>query len=74
MDKILYLISLIFGLDFPLGIQTTMRPVQVHEPVYMNLHNQSLMNCVLIGKTPGIVISLLQDAPKGFSGPNILNF
>ena len=55
--------------------QFTMRPVQVHEPVYMNLHNfQSLMNSVLIGKNPGTVIFMLRDASKWFSGPNILNF
>ena len=48
---------------------------QVHEPVDKSWQlKQSLMNCVLIGKTPGIVISLIQDNPKGFSGPNILNF
>ena len=52
-----------------------MRPVKVHKLVRMNLHNlQSLMNSILIGKTPGIVISLDQSGPKGFSGPNILNF
>ena len=50
-------------------------PVKVHKLVRMNLHNlQSLMNSILIGKTPGIVISLDQSGPKGFSGPNILNF
>ena len=44
-----------------------------HKPVRMNSHNlQSLMNS--IGKTPGIVISLDQSGPKGFSGPIILNF
>ena len=52
-----------------------MRPVQVHKPVRMNLHNlKSLMNCILIGKTPGIEIWMIQDDPKWFSGPNILNF
>ena len=35
---------------------------------------QSLMNCILIGKTPGIVISTFQHAPKWFSEPKIFNF
>ena len=35
---------------------------------------QSLMNCILIGKTPGIVIFMIRSAQKWFSGPNILNF
>ena len=53
----------------------TMRPVQVHKPISMNKHHlQSRMNCILIGKTPGAVISTLQRPSKGFSGPDILNF
>ena len=53
----------------------TMRPVKVHKPVRMNSHDfQSLMNCILIGKTPGAVICLIQVDSKGFSCPDILNF
>ena len=52
-----------------------MRLVQVHKPISMNKHDfQSLMTCNLIGKTPGAVILMLQNASKWFSGPNILNF
>ena len=52
-----------------------MRPVQVHKPIRMNLHDlHSRMNCILIVNTPGAVICLLQVAPKWFSGPDILNF
>ena len=41
----------------------------------MKKHNfQSLMNCVLIGKTPGTVILMDGDGREWFSGPNILNF
>ena len=51
-----------------------MCPVQVHKPVRMNSHDfQSLMNCTLIGKTPGAVICLIQVDSKGFSGPAIIN-
>ena len=35
---------------------------------------KSFMNCILIGKTPGIEIWMIQDDPKWFTGPNILNF
>ena len=53
----------------------TMHPVKVHQPICMNLQNlQSLMNSILIGKTPGIVIFMNGSAQKWFSGPNILNF
>ena len=53
----------------------TMRLVKVHKPISMNKHDfQSLMTCNLIGKTPGAVILMLQNASKWFSGPNILNF
>ena len=53
----------------------TMCPVEVHKPVRMNSHDfQSLMNCILIGKTPGAVICLIQVDSKGFSCPDILNF
>ena len=52
-----------------------MRPDQVHKPVCMNLHNfQSLMNCILIGKTIFIEIWMHGDACKLLSGHNILNF
>ena len=52
-----------------------MRLVQVHKPISMNKHDfQSLMTCNWIGKTPGAVILMLQNASKWFSGPNILNF
>ena len=52
-----------------------MCPVQDHKPVCKRLHVfQSLMNCILIGKTPDAVISILQNPSKWFSGPNILNF
>ena len=56
-------------------LPSTMRLVQVHKPISMNKHDfQSLMTCNLIGKTPGAVILMLQNASKWFSGPNILNF
>ena len=49
--------------------------VKVHKPISMNKHHlKSFMNCILIGKTPGIEIWMIQDDPKWFSGPNILNF
>ena len=49
--------------------------VKVHKPISMNKHHlQSQMNCILIGKTPGPVISTLQRPSKGFSDPDILNF
>ena len=53
----------------------TMCLVKVHKPISMNKHHlKSFMNCILIGKTPGIEIWMIQDDPKWFSGPNILNF
>ena len=52
-----------------------MRPVQVHKPVRMNSHDlQSWINCILIVKTIGAVVCLIQVDSKGFSGPDILNF
>ena len=52
-----------------------MRPVQFHKPICKRCHDyQCLMNCILIGKTPGIEIWMPRDAPKWFSGPDILNF
>ena len=53
----------------------TMCNDQVHEPGRLKKTNiQSLMNSILIGKTPGTVIFIIEDPRKWFSGPNILNF
>ena len=59
----------------PKNWDCTMWQPTFHKPVDMNSHDlSSLMNSILIGKTPGTVIFMNGSARKWFSGPNILNF